>query len=94
MKLSKTPETLKNSQTFMILMYLEAKFEYIYILRLFINSSSEIVNKKFHIISTNIVAMVAFYVFFYFLDFNLLATIGHQNKYNNTKIHHRRFIVL
>ena len=33
----------------------------IYVLRLFIISSSEIVNKKFQIFSTNIVAMVALY---------------------------------
>ena len=30
-KLPETPETLKNPQTFMILRYKEAKFEYIYV---------------------------------------------------------------
>ena len=69
----------------MILRYQEAKFEYMYV-RLFINLGSEIVHKKFHRISTNIVAMTAILVFSYFLDFHLLATIGHQNKYNNLNI--------
>ena len=66
----------------------------IYMLRLFINLSSEIVYKKFHRISTNIVAMTAILVIFFFLDFHLLATIGHQNKYYDLKIYCLRVTVI
>ena len=78
----------------MILRYKEAKFEYIYMLRFFINLSSEIVHKKFHRISTNIVAMTAIFVIYHFLDFHLLATIGHQNKYDILKIYCLRVTVI
>ena len=64
---------------------------YIYILRLFINSSSESVNKKFHIISTNI---VAFFKFFFFGFQYFFYTTGYQTKYTNQKINHRRITVL
>ena len=55
--------------------------------RLFINLSSEIVHKKCHRMSNNFVAMTGIFVIFHFLDFHLLATIGHQNKYNKLKIY-------